>query len=322
MIRQVLLLVSLVIYQDTIGQDLCESIAQLKTKTYGFKPAGLSQKKKEEKNKQLNAFWDKVKTEGQPGLKCLQALILAEGSDTYFCWDASALLAHLDTSGASLEIVRQGLEKADLNDLQLEPYLQLSNALALKGINIENLTAKLLSLQDARVFLTAHVITLDAMEAAIFLVNTMPTDRAEQFLINLYSKGNEAAKKNAIPLLALLSTDAGDRFIDSLRRKSELDKQVDELIAGIKQDPKTNETGSQGREAVLTALNDLPYNLDKNFFGFAGNTDLISSALKNLGKEDIELLRLGRSKSTPSLSDEALSEYFTLSKILLYIRTK
>ncbi len=76
------------------------------------------------------------------------------------------------------------------------------------------------------------------------------------------------------------------------------------------------------RNKILESLADAPYNFEKEFFGFAGNEDLICSACKQLTLQDLAIVREARQKALPGLSDEALHEYFALSKILMTLRNK
>jgi hypothetical protein len=320
--KLVLLLLVFSLFQSTSGQVNCENIEQLKTRTYGFRPKELSQKQIESKNKDLNHFWDEIKKHGEMGIECLKGLIETEVKDSYFCWDGSALLAQIDTTDKSLDIVKKGLDKCELSDLQLEPFLHLSYFLGQKGKNISSLALKLISEPNATVFLTNHVITLSSIDASLFLFNQLRTDSAERLLISTVLNGNPTAKYNAAVLLNLLSTDNGDKLLDSLSKENKLDPKTLEFIASDRKNFITTKTGNISRETVLTDLKDTPYNLEKNFFGFSGNEDLIHSACTQLNKPDVDLIRQARYKVLPAISDEALHEYFALTTILMTVRNK
>lgn len=306
----------------SFSQTPCDSLILLKKQVYGFKPSELSDSARNLKNEDLDLFWNTAKNNLKESIPCLKSLIEKETKDLYFCWDASALLIQLDTTDKYLETVIGGLEKTNLEDLILEPYLQICFYLGHKGRDIGGLATKLISTPNAKVYLSNHVITLSAIDASIFLFNTMPTETAENVLTSAILNGNSTAKHNAAVLLNLLATDTGDSLLNSLILKKQL---AQSTIQFIEKDRKTfiiSPKGSKNRSKVLEALNDVPYNMGKDFFGFAGNEDLINSACKQLTKQDIIKIRSARSKSTPALSDEALYEYFALTKILMTVRDK
>jgi hypothetical protein len=312
----------LLINFPSFSQTTCDSLIMLKNKVYGFKPSELSDSLKNLKNEDLDLFWNTAHNNPKDAALCLQTLIKSETKDLYFCYDASALLLQLDTTDKYFQTVIDGLTKCNLEDLQLEPYLNICFYLGLKGKDIQELATKLISSPNASVYLTNHVITLSAIDASIFLFNTMQTSTAETVLTSAIMNGNPTAKHNSAVLLNLLATDYGDSLISSLIEKKQL---ADSTIKFIKHDRETfiiKPKGSESRSKVLEALNDIPYNLEKNFFGIAGNDNLIGSACKQLTRQDIEKVRSARQKSTPGLSDEALYEYFALTTILMTVRNK
>lgn len=306
----------------SFGQTTCDSLNLLKKNIYGFKPSDLSDSLKELKSEELDIFWKTARNNPEDASKCLQILIENETKDSYFCFDASSLLLRLDTSSKYLPTVIAGLKKCSLDDLQLSAYLQICFYLGYKGQDIGELTTNLISIPNARIYLSNHFLTLNAIDASIFLFNVMPTATAESVLISAIQNGNPTAKHNAAVVLNLFATDGGDSFLNSLIEKKQIG---DSTVQVIQKDRKTfiiKPNGSASREKVLEALNDVPYNFEKKFYGFAGNDKLIGSACNQLNKQDIEKIRVARQKSTPGLSDEGLHEYFALTKILMTVRDK
>ena len=306
----------------SIAQTTCDSLTLLKKSVYGFKPSELSDSLKNLKSEELDIFWKTARNNPTDASKCLQSLIETETKDSYFCFDASSLLLRLDTSTQYLPTVIAGIKKCNLEDLQLSAYLQICFYLGYKGQDIGELTTNLISIPNARIFLSNHFLTLNAIDASIFLFNIMPVGKSEETLISAIKNGNPIAQHNAAVVLNLLSTDKGDNFIDSLIQTKQLG---DSTIQFIMKDRKAfiiKAKGSESRSKVLEALNDIPYNFEKEFYGFAGNDKLIGSACKKLNKQDIDKIRAARKKATPGLSDEALHEYFALTKILMTVRDK
>lgn len=306
----------------TSFSQTCDSLLLLKKKVYGFKPSELTDTLRSLKNNDLDLFWKTARNNPKEAAPCLKTLIENETADSYFCFDASSLLVRLDTTNIYLPTVIKGLKKCELKDLQLSSYLEICFYLSYKKQDITELATKLISVPDAKIFLSQHFITLSAIDASIFLFNDMPTETAEKTLISAISNGNATAKHNAAVLLNLMATETGDQFLNSLIEKKELE---DSTIQFIIKDRKTfiiKPKGSESRSKILKLLNDAPHSFEKEFFGFAGNDKLIGSACKQLTKQDIEKIRTARQKSTPGLSDEALHEYFALTTILMTVRDK
>lgn len=312
-----ILFTSLISFSQT-----CDTLQLLKKKVYGFKPSELTDTLKSLKNNDLDLFWKTARNNPKESASCLKTLIDNETADSYFCFDASSLLIRLDSTDTYLPTVIEGLKKCELNDLQLSTYLEICFYLNYRKQDITELATKLISVPDAKIFLSNHFLTLNAIDASIFLFNNMSAETAEKTLISAISSGNSTAKHNAAVLLNLMATDNGDQFLNSLIETKQL---KDFTIQFIMKDRKTfiiKPKGSKSRSEILESLNDVPYNFEKEFFGFAGNKELTGSACKMLNKQDLDKIRIARQKTTPGLSDEALHEYFALTTILMTVRDK
>lgn len=312
------LLISICSYSQTT----CDSLTLLKKRIYGFKPSEFSDSLKNIKSAELDTFWQVARTNPKEAAPCLQNLIENETKDSYFCFDASSLLLRLDTTDKYLQTVIEGINKCDLEDLQLTPYLQICFYLGHKGQEIGELAIKLISIPKAKVFLANHFITLNAIDASIFLFNTMSTESAEKILISAILNGNPTAKHNAAILLNYLATDNGDSLLNLMTAEKQLPDLTIEQIKKSRNNLVIKPKGTTSRSKILEALNDVPYNFEKEFYGFAGNEKLIGSACKRLTKQDVDKIRAARQKSTPGLSDEALHEYFALTSVLMTVRDK
>lgn len=322
MTRTITFLIVILTSFISCGQTTCDSLKQLKSDIYGFKPSDLSDSLKVLKSQELDIFWTTATNNPTEACFCLQELIENETIDSYFCFDASSLLLQLDTSNRFLPTVIAGLKKCNLDDIQLSSFLQICLYLSNKGQDIEELTTMLISIPNAKFFLSNHFLTLNAIDASLFLFNSMPTETAERVLISAIQNGNSTAKHNAAIILNLVATDKGDSLINSLIEKNQFGDSTIQFIQKDRKTFKVKPKGSISREKVIEALNDVPYNFEKEFYGFASDKKLIGSACKQLNKHDIDKIRIARQKSIISLSDEALYEYFALTKILMTVRSK
>jgi hypothetical protein len=306
------------------AQNTCEQLQALKKQYYGFTPSNFTQKEKEERSAGLDKFWEYAKANKPQSLECLKDMILAENNDPYFCFDASSLLLQMDDKQQYLDVILKGVGKCKLKDLDLEPYLKITCFLGIKGKDISTLTEKFISEPNAKVFLTEHVITLSAIDASLFIYNIMGTDKAESFLFKIIKDGNSTGKHNAAVALNLLSTNKGDSLINHLIETKQL---ADSTIKFILSDRKQFTgslicNGGTDRNSILQQLKGFPGSPERVDPHVAGNDDFICSACKNLTPKDADVVRAARDKSTPGPSDEALYDYFALTKILMTVRNK
>jgi hypothetical protein len=267
------------------AQTLCEKLAKLKTEYYGFKPTSLNTKQMEAKSAQLDKFWDLAKSDTAAALPCLRDMIMTENNDPYFCFDAATLILSLDKKEEYLDAVLAGANKADLNQIQGEAYLNVCFFLGHKGKDIGPLAEKLLSTPGAHVYLTVHVIDLSAIDASIFLYNLMSIKTAEDNLFNIIANGNPTGKHNAAVVLNILSTNRGDSLLNKLMNENKL---ADSTKAFVLRDRKA----------------------------FAEHAD------KKQSTRTEDEVRTERTNTITALSDESIERYFSLTAELMAIRHK
>lgn len=299
------------------AQSVCEKLQQLKQQYYGFKPTILKDKEREKRSADLDKFWDYAKSNKVEAAPCLSQMIQAEKNDLYFCFDASSLLLSIDEKQQYLNAVLEGLRKCDLVDLQLEPYLQITFFLGAHGKDIAPLAEKLISFPNAKIYLTQHALTLDAIGASLFLYNQMGTEKAERSLLSAVANGNATAKFNAAVVLTIISTAKGDSLINRLIAQKQL---PDSTIKAVEQTRKALIVkgpceGKLSRTEILQQLNNSPV-------GEVDSKEMICSAVKVLQPQDIEALRAARQKSMPGLSDEGLERYYVLTSLIVTLRNR
>ncbi|MEO3402644.1 hypothetical protein AAFN85_02000 [Mucilaginibacter sp. CAU 1740] len=296
------------------AQDVCTQLTKLKQECYGFKPETLNDAQQQAKSAQLDKFWELAKSDKKSSVPCLRAMIKAENNDPYFCFDASSLLLSLDESAESLDAILAGAKKSTLDGLQLESYLQLSFYLGKKGLDVSALAEKLISYPNAHIPLIQHAITLNAIDACLFLYNTIGDAKAEQSLINTITNGNETGRNNAAVVLNLISTNRGDSLINKLIAQKQLPDSVSKFILKDRESftTKADCKATLSRESALQKARS------------QGNDDedYICAASKALKPEDADAVREARYKTIRGLSDEGLGRYFRLTALLMNIRHK
>lgn len=303
------------------AQSTCDKLVKLKGEIYGFNPKELSDEEQTKKMSELDKFWDVVVKDPKNGVPCVEKLIHDEQKDRYFCFDAASLLFSLKNGDKYQAAIVEGLQKTDLSILALASYVDMCCALGRNHVDISVLAANLLACPDPNIFIVQHALTLNGIDASLFLFNTMDSTKAEQTLIETINNGSPLAKHNAAVVLNLLSTDNGDKFLNDMMDKKQLS---DSTIAFIQKDRETfilTPKNTTGREEIMR---DLTGKSPKKFpfYGFAGSEDLIRSSVYQLSKKDIDLIRKYRVQCVHSVSDESLSEYFAATSILMSVRNK
>ncbi|WP_078349522.1 hypothetical protein [Mucilaginibacter pedocola] len=260
-------------------------MATLKKEYYGFKPNTLNDKQTDAKSAQLDKFWDLAKTDPAAALPCLKEMVLAENNDPYFCFDAATLILTLDKKEEYLDAVLASVKKTDLNNIQGEPYLNVSFLLGNKGKDIAPLAEKLISTPKVHVYLAMHAIDLSAIDASLFLYNLMSIKAAEDNLIGITENGTPTGKHNAAVVLNLLSTDRGDSLLNKLLAENKL---ADSTKAFVLHDRKEFTKGD-GKDKEV---------------------------------RDEATIRNERTKTITGLSDESIERYFALTAELMSVRYK
>jgi hypothetical protein len=295
----------------------CSKLAATKTSTYGFHPTDLSNAQQTAKSAQLDLFWNSVKSEQASGIKCLQQMIVAEKTDTFFLFDAGSLLYSLDHSPESLAAITQGINGSDLKDLQIPDYIRMLLRLNRDGVDIGPLAAKYLYFPKVDSFVPQHSMQLTRKMGVTLLYGSMSSEAADRYLIPALSAEPEYVRSAAALFLAMNMTPEDFRALRALKLQQFPTLVQKQITATLKPPAMPRvERPAVSREQVLAQLRQIP-NYDDKFPGVADNRKFMSGALGTLTKEDVELIRAARQKSITGVSDEALDEYIALSQILL-----
>ena len=297
----------------------CAELQKDKSPIYGFHPSQVSEKEREAKSAQMDRFWKLVKSQGQPGIDCLKQLIVAEQQDGFFVFDAASLLVSLDQSPASLEVALTGTSKTDLKDVDSSAYIRMTMFLFHKGLEITPLVEHYMTAPEVKGFVPQHAMTLDRETGALFMYGSMPISSADQSLIKMLNSNQSATRSAAAALLSLSLTEGSFKAIKAVDRTS-LSESIRKSVEGSLKHQRIEDAGptKKSRAEVLQPLNRIP-NFGGDFWGVAGDKESTQSAIALLQEEDLPVLREARRKSIYGLSDEALHEYFALSRILLCV---
>lgn len=307
--------------QHIAHSQSCDPLNSLRSSTYNFHPAKLTNAERNIKSREMDSFWAAVKQAGPPGITCLKQMLDGAPSDPYFVFDGSSLLLSLQHDRASLLLVERVLPGTSLDDVAIASYVRLVLHLSISGVDIGPLAHKYLVYPNVDTYLPEHgAMKLDRLAGATLLYGSMPQDQAAQDLTAVVEDEKSPSREVALELLALNMADASFRFIKSNAATVPLSAAAHQYIDPVlRRTPyHARPTPKFSRERVIQILRQIP-NFTPDFPGVAGNADLEESASDLLTEADLPLLQEARRKSIQSVSDESLDEYFALSTIMLNV---
>jgi hypothetical protein len=300
------------------AQNTCSDIKKAKTQTYGFHPATLTKAEREQKSKQMDAFWNLVQAGGQPALACVRQLIANESTDTYFLFDGASLLANLDKSGASDRSILDGVVRSDMKDVTPDGYIHLCLQLSKREIDIGPAANKYLHAGNVTVYLPQHGgYKLDRVNGAILVYGSMKPDLVDKYLIPELSSSDVEARDTAAIILSLNMTEASFQALTSLGTMGNFSKDVRESVSYIKTRHQVEvvKPPKYTRQEMLEKFARLP-EMDENI-DEAENKALDNSVYATLTTGDLDAVRDGRRRMITGVSNEAVEGYEEMSRILL-----
>lgn len=299
-------------------QDVCSAVNQAKVRTYGFHPLALSKEQRTEKSRQMDAFWMLVRTGGKPGEACLRQLINNEKTDTYFLFDAAALLASIDKSGESDPSILDGLTRTELADVQPAAFIQLALELSHRGIDITPAAKTYLHAPKVTVYLPKHgAYELNRVRGATLLYGSCDPALVDRALIPELASTDSEIRNTAAMILGQNMTEASFKAVASLPPMNNLSKDARELISAVRAPHEVNvvKPAKYSREQMLEKLARLP-DMDLNI-DEAEDAALDNSIYATFTVADLDAVREGRRKMIVGVSNESVEGYEEMSRILL-----
>jgi hypothetical protein len=93
----------------------CDQIDAAKKKTYGYKPAELTDAARKPKSDEIDLFWKPVKAQRVEGNDCLKQLLSTEKDDGFFLFDGAKLLYSLESAQAP--VIADAVLRADISQV-------------------------------------------------------------------------------------------------------------------------------------------------------------------------------------------------------------
>jgi len=178
--------------------DMHERVARL----YSFSPHSISGAARDEKSKQMDAFWEEVKAHQQSELPLLRVELANAANPAFFMVDGSNLLLSLSHVRPDEELAAAAMARSDLADVDPGAYFYAIHALSVDGIDTTRAALHILDDPHFAVPVPQHAMTLDQKSALVYLLlpvtedkwigaararfATEKSDPAEESLLNLF----------------------------------------------------------------------------------------------------------------------------------------
>lgn len=195
--------------------DSCTEINAAKARTYGFSPSRLTDKQRQAKTVEIDAFWLLAGHEKPASAECLRQLLGAEKRDGFFLFDGSSLLYSLDQSEASARVVMASLERADMEEIEPSGYLRLLLTMSNQGLDIGRLAERYLEYPKVDTYVPQHAMSLDRDMGALMLYGSMAPEKEDSYLISELASKERYARATAALLLALNMTEESFKALET-----------------------------------------------------------------------------------------------------------
>lgn len=190
--------------------DLHKSVVGI----YSFSPQKLNKDEIASKSKELDSFWNSMKSKGDRALPKLREELKRSDNPSFFYYDGSKLLLSLSRDKGDKQLAATAISRADLRDVQTSDYVATINRLAGEGIDTTLAACRVLDYPDFKVFVPAHALTLGQNYS--FILMLFPLDD------NVYSghlmtriKGEKSieARKSLLLMAWYTATRWGDDLV-------------------------------------------------------------------------------------------------------------
>jgi hypothetical protein len=309
--------IGLALSASLLAQDPCATIQAAKQKTYGFHPDKLSKPEREQKSKQMDAFWNLVKQQGPEGLSCVRGLIDTEKEDKYFLFDAASILAAFDQTGSSDKFILEGLLGTDLQDVDAAGYISLALQLSHRNVDIGPAANKYLHAPHVTTYLSRHGgYELDRVRGAILLYGSMSPAMVDKYLDGEMQNPDPEVRNTAAIMLSLNMTEASFKTIASLGTGEELGTAREQVMSvRTYQTVPVTRPSKYTREQMLQKVARFP-EIDPDI-NEAEDKALDNSVYATFTAADVGVLQEGRRRMIRGVSNESVEGYAEISRVLL-----
>jgi hypothetical protein len=191
-----------------------EDFGQTIRSLYGVQPHALTDEQITAKSKELDKFWDTVKSDLGRYLPLLRQALADPALPPFFYYDGSMLLLTVSSERQDQELALAAIPRCDLRDVQYKSYLFTVFRLAREGLDTSEAAFRILKDPGFRVIIPEHALTLGQDFALIYML--LPTSEdyyVDRAVGRLSAEDDETAHKSILRLLWYTVTEAGDQAI-------------------------------------------------------------------------------------------------------------
>lgn len=241
-VRHLISLMLIVVAAAAQGADLNlhqDSFHDRVMAVYNFLPRNLDNSALEVKSKELDAFWEEVKSRGTGGLADLRRELARNDLPVFFNYDGAKLLLSLSKSNQDRALALAAISRTELRDIQWADYFHTVHSLAVDGFDSSDAALKILGEDKFQVIVPQHALTLNQEMCLLYLL--MPTN--EQFYLDktelrLFEEKSVRAQKSLLTLLGYSVTLRSDaaiaRFGSDPKQSDEARAYANRIIAATK----------------------------------------------------------------------------------------
>jgi hypothetical protein len=308
--------------QDTTCANLDSAIQS----TYNFKPSKLTDSQRKARAVEMDKVWNLVEASSTKMLPCLVARMEDPNADTWFLYDAGALVASHDHSARTNALVLRGCEQVDLADADLEDWIHRLTRLALQDVDIAAAAERWLRYPGAAYVVPQHAFTVRREEGAFFLYGSMREDQATQALVKIASDKMHPARELALSFLSNLATPESDSAFRAMDLGGFPARAQTTARAALANRPKFQPRNppKSTREQIMAMLQ--PAADQGDFSKFLQLSEEISDGERDvvtvMGPSDLPLLRKVRRAMAASGNPHLMEVYPYFTGIILTIQNR
>jgi hypothetical protein len=304
----------------------CVELKKLIVDTYNFKPSRLTDAEREAKSLAMDKVWKVAEAKRAELLPCLRDALAAPGADQWFRFDGSNLLVGLDPSAESKRIQIKSLEDVDLDDVNLQVWVETLARRGFEGFDVSNAGSRWLAYPKARYYLALHgVYEVKTIQGALFIFGSMDESQATPALLKIVNQLDHPGREDA---LIVLMGQATTESLQSLRQldASKFNKATQAHLIKLLNKPELivpRATPKTTRAEFVKAFNDLVNGKAEKFFDLVAEVpDGEKDVVAVLKPEDLPLVRKVRRSFIARSNQHAIEYYQSFTQILLTMTWK
>ena len=199
------------------GDGACVDFRRLVRTTYDFKPSKLSEAAQDAKSTAMDKVWDAAKAKPAELAPCLRALLEDANADPWFYFDGANLLVLIDPSPASKALQVRAYTAVDLDDVDLQVWVQTLAVRAEEGLDVSHAGARWLAFPKAKYYLPIHGgFEVKTTQGAMFIYGSMDEAQATPALAAIVNQTTHPGREAALWVLTLQATPESLRVLRSV----------------------------------------------------------------------------------------------------------